>query len=190
MTGRRAGWRHGAAGALATAALLMLASGCVSWPVVGPSLLVARADQQAAEGAWHHAIASYDEFLERFPDDRLARRVLESRNSLVAMMTARAELTRQRDEAVRLREDVTELRDEGSRLREDRIRLRDETTLLRWELIRLRNEQRRLREELNRREGDLARTREELAARQAEAQRLRDDIERLKQIDLRLERKR
>jgi hypothetical protein len=43
---------------------------------------------------------------------------------------------------------------------------------------------------MTRREGDLARTRQELVTRQAEADRLRADLERLKQIDLRLERRR
>lgn len=60
----------------------------------------------------------------------------------------------------------------------------------RVELDRLRQELARLREDLTKREGDLVRVRQELTARQAEADRLRADLERLKQIDLRLERRR
>jgi chromosome segregation ATPase len=172
-------------------------AGCASWPIVGPAILLARADQQAREGAWHEAVASYDAFLARFPDDRAAPRALDSRDTLAAMLTARAELTRRRDEVTRLSAEISGLRDEGTRLREDHTRLRAEATVLRDEVIRLHGERTQLREELTRREGDLARTRQELAARQAElaarqaeAERLRKDIERLKEIDLKLERKR
>jgi TolA-binding protein len=58
------------------------------------------------------------------------------------------------------------------------------------ELARLREEVVRLREELARRDADLVRVRQELAARQADADRLRADLERLKEIDLKLERTR
>lgn len=167
------------------AVLLLLAStaGCVSLPVLGPVLLLARADREAREGAWEEAVASYDEYLARFPGDSSAPRVLESRDTLAAMLTAQAELTRRREEVARLRDELTKLQDEGTRLREDGTRLRAEATVLRAEGT-------QLRAELTRRERDLARTRQELAARQAEAERLRADIERLKEIDLKVERKR
>ena len=194
MTGRRQRWQRGVARAVAAVGLLALTGGCASWPVVGPALLAARADEHVREGAWYDAIASYDEFLAQFPEHRAAPRVLENRNTLAAMLTARTELARQRDDVSRLHEE----------LMADRSRLRGETAALRSELVRLYGEQSRLREELLRREGDLARAREAMAARegdlarvreamaahQAEVQRLRDDLERLKQIDLKLERKR
>ena len=177
--------------------LLATTAGCVSLPIVGPALLLARADRQAREGAWEEAVASYDQYLARFPDDSAAPRVLESRDTLAATLTARAELARRREEVARLRDELATLKDEGTRLREDGTRMRAEATVLRDEVIRLRDERihlrgegTQLREELNRREGDLARTRQELAVQQAEADRLRADIERLKQIDLMLERKR
>jgi predicted nucleic acid-binding Zn-ribbon protein len=182
---------------LAVLLLLLASAGCASWPIVGPALLLVRADQQAREGAWHDAVASYDAFLARYPDDRAAPRVLESRDTLAAMLAARAELSRRRDEVAQLNKELSGLRDEGTRLREDHTKLRAEASVLRDEVIRLHGERTKLREELTRREGDLARTRQELAARraelaawQAEADRLRADIERLKEIDLKLERKR
>jgi len=188
------------------ASLLLLAtfSGCVSMPILGPTLLLSRAERQAREGSWAEAIASYDEYLARFPDDSAAPRVLESRDTLAAMLTARAELTRRREEVARLRDELSGLQADETRLREDRTRLSAEATVLRDEVIRLHDEAMRLRDErvhlraegtqlreqLTRRGDDLARTRQELAARQAEADRLRADIERIKQIDLKLERKR
>jgi chromosome segregation ATPase len=189
---------------LAVLLLLLASAGCASWPIVGPALLLARADRQAREGAWREAVASYDEYLARFSDDSDAPRVLDSRDTLAAMLTARAELTRRRQEVVGLRDELTTLLDEGTQLREGRTRLRAEATVLRDEVIRLREEKMQLREEktllqeertqlheeLTRRASDLARTRQELAARRAEAERLRADIERLKQIDMQLERKR
>jgi hypothetical protein len=58
------------------------------------------------------------------------------------------------------------------------------------ELERLRRELLGLRDDLARREGDVARLREELGRRQTEVERLRADLERLKELDLRLERRR
>lgn len=177
--------------------LLVVAAGCVSMPIVGPALLLARADRQAREGSWEQALASYDEYLARFPDDGDAPRVLESRDTLAAMLTAQAEVTRRREEVTRLRDELAKLEDEGARLREDRTRLRAEATVLRDEVIRLhddrihlRAEGSQLRDELVRREGDLARVRRELAVRRAEAERLRADIERIKEIDLMPDRRR
>ena len=190
--------------------LLAAIAGCVSLPLIGPVLLVAQADRQAREGAWEEAVAAYDEYLARFPDDSWAPRVRESRDTLAAMLTAKSELTRRREEVARLSDELAGLQAEGTRLREDGTRLRAEATVLRDEVIRLRDERvhlraegtqlraegtqlraegTQLREELTLRESDLARTQKELAARQAEAERLRADIERLKQIDLKLERR-
>jgi hypothetical protein len=195
------GWP--AARSLVVLLLLATVAGCVSWPIVGPVILVAKADRQAREGAWQEAVASYDDYLARFPDDSWAPRIRESRDTLAAMLTARSELTRRREEVAKLRDELAGLQDEGTRLREDGTRLRAEATVLRDEVIRLRDERMQLRaegtqlraegtqlrEELTLRESDLARTRQELAARQAEAERLRADIERLKQIDLKMERR-
>jgi chromosome segregation ATPase len=142
----------------APAVLLLMAAtaGCASWPFgSGGVALLSRADHQAREGAWEDAVATYDEYLTRYPDASAAPRDLESRDTLASMLMARSELTRLRAEVMQLRAELAQLRDD-----------------------------------LTRREGDLVRTRQELATRQAEADRLRVDLERLKQIDLRLERRR
>jgi chromosome segregation ATPase len=188
------------------AVLLLLANlaGCASVPLLGPTLLQAQADRQAREGAWEQAVATYDEFLRRYPADGAVPRVRASRDTLAAMVTAHAELRRRREEVAQLRDELARLSAEEARLREDRGRLRGEATELRDEVVRLRDERVRLRaadsqlrEQLSRRDNDLARARQELAtqrqelaAQQAEAERLRSDIERLKDIDLKLERKR
>jgi len=176
--------------------ILAITAGCTTMPIVGPAVVLARADRQAREGAWEDAVRSYDEYLGRFPDEADAPRILESRDTLAAMLTARAEVARRREEVTRLQDELSKLETEGTRLREDGTRhraevavLRDEVIKLRDERVRLRSESGALREELTRREGDLAKTRQELAARQAEADKLRAYIERLKEIDLKLERK-
>ena len=55
----------------APAVLLLLAAtaGCASWPLgTGGVALLSRADHQAREGAWEEAVATYDEYLTRYPD--------------------------------------------------------------------------------------------------------------------------
>jgi SMC interacting uncharacterized protein involved in chromosome segregation len=172
---------------LAVLLVLVTTAGCASLPVVGPTLLLVRADHLAREGAWEAAVASYDEFLARFPEDSWAPRVLRSRDTLAATLGARVELTRRREEVDRLRSELARLqleRTEATEMRDEVIRLRDERSEMRDEVIRLRDQGMELREELNRRKGDLVRARQELGAQQAEAERLKTDIERLKQIDL------
>jgi hypothetical protein len=183
---------------LAVFLVLVTTAGCASVPLVGPTLLLVRADHQAREGAWEAAVASYDEFLAKFPNDSWAPRVLRSRDTLAATLGARVELARRREEVANLRielarlqneetrlwEDWSRLRTEATAMRDEVVRLRDEGTEMRDEVIRLRDEGTELREELKRRRGDLVRVRQELDARQAEAERLKADIERLKQIDL------
>jgi chromosome segregation ATPase len=177
--------------------VVVAVTACTSAPILGPTLLLVKADRQVRDGAWEEAVVSYDEYLARYPDHGAAQRVLESRDTLAAMLAARIELAQQREEVVRLKAELSGLTAEDTRLREGGTKLRAEATVLRDEVNRLREEQLRLHEEkqqlhgeLNRRESDLARARQELAARRAEAERLREDIERLKQIDLQLERKR
>lgn len=84
----------------------------------------------------------------------------------------------------------------GSRVRASRdaaasiAAARTELARLREALAARERDVARLQGELATRLGDLTRLREELSARQAEAARLRDDLERLKQVDLHLERRR
>ena len=96
---------------------------------------------------FRQALALYDEFLARYPDDVSAPRALESRDTVAAIVTTRDELSRLRGE-LRLREsEAAKLRDEVARLRQ------------------------------------------ELSSRQAESDKLRADLEKMKELDLRLERK-
>ncbi len=168
---------------LAILVMFVATAGCASVPILGPARLLAQADREARDGTWEAALRSYDEYLARFPDDSAAPRVLEGRDKLAAMLLARAELPRQREEVTRLRDEVTQLNEEKTQLREEKMQLREEKT-------QLRDEKTQLHEELARREDALARTRRELAARRAEAERLRADIESLKQIDLKVEKRR
>ena len=71
------GRRRPVAFRLAGLLLLLSIAGCISLPILGPTLLLVRADRQAREGAWEEAVASYDEYLSRFPADSAAPRVLE-----------------------------------------------------------------------------------------------------------------
>lgn len=70
------------------------------------------------------------------------------------------------------------------------VAARAEIARLRGEIDARDAELQRLRQRLSSREAELGRVRQELGARQAEAERLRADLERLKQIDMRLERRR
>lgn len=70
------------------------------------------------------------------------------------------------------------------------VAARAEMARLRAEIAAQEAELQRLKQGLALRESEMARMRQELGARQAEAERLRADLERLKQIDMRLERRR
>lgn len=131
---------------------LVVVAGCATWPPTWPfgpaSSLLVEADRLARDGDYQGAVDLYDELLGRYPDDPSAHRALETRDTLAAILIARAELARLRQEVARLQEELT------------------------------------------RREGDLSRVRAELNARQTEAEQLRADLERLKEQDLREQRRR
>jgi hypothetical protein len=142
--------RRRLAHALAVAALLGTLGGCVSspwWPFRPAGLLLMRADRAADELRFRQALALYDEFLARYPDDLDAPRALESRDTVAAIVTTREELSRLRGELRARESEAAKLRDEVTRLRQ------------------------------------------ELASRQAESDKLRADLEKMKELDLRLERK-
>ncbi len=164
---------------LAAAVLVVALGGCASatwWPFRPAAMLLLRADRASDELRFRQALALYDEFLTRYPDDAEAPRALESRNTVAAIVTTRDELTRLRgelrvrdSEAAKLRDEAAKQRDEAARQRDEAVRQRDEATKLREELARLR---------------------QELSTRQAESDKLRADLERMKELDLRLERRR
>ena len=164
------------AGAVATLLLLTSVGGCASWPFRPAAMLLIRADRASDELRFRQALALYDEFLTRYPDDTLAPRALESRNTVAAIVTTRDELTRLRAELRTRDSDVTKARDDATRMRDEAAKVRDEAAKLRDEVAKLRDE--------------VARVRQELSMRQAESDKLRADLERMKELDLRLERRR
>ena len=134
----------------APAVLLLIATtaGCASWPVSsggGPALL-ARADHQAREGAWEDAVATYDEYLARFPDAAAAPRALESRDTLAAMLVARSEVARLRAEVMQLRAELAQAREDLTRREGDLVRTRQELATRQAEADRLRADLERLKQ--------------------------------------------
>jgi len=149
------------------AAMLLAAAigACTSaswWPFRPAAMLLMRADRAADELRFRQALALYDEFLAQYPDDVEARRALESRDTVAAIVTTREELSRLRAE-LRARElEATKLRDEVNRLRQELASRQAESDKLRAESDKLR----------------------------AESDKLRTDLERMKELDLKLERRR
>ena len=124
------------------AAVLLVAAlgGCASWtwwPFRPAAMLLLRADRAADELRFRQALALYDEFLARYPDDVEARRALESRDTVAAIVTTREELARLRGE-LRAREIETgKLRDEVTRLRQELASRQAESDKLRADLERM-----------------------------------------------------
>src|SRR5262249_5942627 len=120
--------------------LAATAAGCASWtwwPFRPAAMLLIRADRAADELRFRQARALYDEFLARYPDDVEARRALESRDTVAAIVTTREELARLRGE-LRAREiEAGKLRDEVSRLRKELASRQAEGDKLRADLERM-----------------------------------------------------
>ena len=112
----------------AALALLLVATvaGCASWPFGRGSSLVAEADRMAREGEFAAAVAKYDEYLTRYPDGWSASRATESRDTLAATLTARAEAARLKQEVARLREELARREVDLGRVRQEADRLRDD----------------------------------------------------------------
>jgi len=128
------------AGALVVALLAAALGGCASsswWPFRPAAMLLVRADRAADELRFRQALALYDEFLTRYPDDADAARALESRDTVAAIVTTREELARLRSE-LRVREsEVTKLREDVARLRQEVMSRQAETDKLRADLERI-----------------------------------------------------
>lgn len=116
--------------ALAALALAAACTGCAAWPFGPAATLLSEADRSAREGDFPRAVAKYDEYLTRYPDAWGAPRARESRDTLAATLTARAE-------AARLRQEVTRLREDLARREMDLVRVRQEADRLRSDLERL-----------------------------------------------------
>jgi chromosome segregation ATPase len=171
------------------AALLLLGlavggAGCAVWPLnrLAPVML-ADADRLADDGDYDAAAVAYDRFLAEHPNHIAVPHALARRKTVSTIIAMREETARLRDEVERLREEVGRARDDLTRSRDEAGRARDEAGRARDELGRARDDLGRSREDIARRDGDLQRLRQELNARQA-------DLERLKEIDLKLERSR
>jgi hypothetical protein len=106
-------------------------AGCASWPIVGRgAFVISEADRMAREGDFAGAVAKYDDYLTRYPDGWSATRAQESRDTLSATLSARAE-------AARLRQEVARLREELARRETDLVRVRQEADRLRTDLEKL-----------------------------------------------------
>ena len=119
--------------ALRLATLVLVATltgGCATGPFARGQAVLDRADRLAREGAWQEAATAYDEYLTRHPHTASAPRAAASRDTLVALLAARAELARLREELGRLREDL-------ARRDSDLVRVRQEADRLRTDLERL-----------------------------------------------------
>jgi hypothetical protein len=139
-------------------------------PAPSPSsLLLARADGLLAEGDYGRARQAYGDFASQYPDDEAAPRAVAMREVLGIMNALGEEVARIDVQLLRMKDQVQESERELGRLRRD----------------------------LGARDTELARARQVLAERQselgrlhAEAEQLRADLEKLKNADLRLERRR
>ena len=112
---------------LAAAALLVSVTGCASRTPSGGVALLERADRLAHEGSWEEAVTVYGAYLSRHPTGEGAPRAAASRDALRALLTARAE-------AAKLREDLARLREALARRDSELVRVRQESDRLKADL--------------------------------------------------------
>lgn len=134
-----------------------------------PAEVLAAGDLMMEQGDYAQALSAYDEFLRLAPDGRDARRARASREAAARIVSAAAELARLRDDMAAQEREVARLRRELTAREADLGRLRAETSALRH---------------------DLGERQAELARLAAEAERLRVDLDKLKSLDVHLERRR
>ena len=152
---------------IALALLVLLGSGC-SLPLFtrDATRLLADADAHTAHGDYPAAMAAYDSYLARYPEDGGAERARAVRSLVKDLLAARAERDRLAGREAELSRQVS--------VREAEL-TRQQTELARQAAAR---------------DAELAKLKQELAARQAEVIRLREDLEALKRTDLQMERRR
>jgi hypothetical protein len=124
-------------GALAAGLLVVAVAGCSAWPFGRGATHLAEADRLAREGDWPAAVAAYDDYLARYPDSWAASRALETRDTLAATLSARAEVARLRQEVARLREELTRRESDLTRVRQEADRLRSDLERLKQIDLRL-----------------------------------------------------
>lgn len=156
------------------AVLALVGAGCATFAST-PEALV-RADRLTVAGDFDGALRAYDAALEGTPDARAVSRARAGRAAVTAAIAARAE-------ARQVREDLERREAMLSRLRDELAAREQEVT--------------KLSRDLTVREGELTRARQDLSARQIEirrlgleAEQLRTNLEDLKRIEMRLERRR
>src|SRR5438046_8753319 len=76
------------------------------------------------QGDYVSAMAAYDEFLKKYPDDRLAGSVQARRDTASAIRAARDEIARLRSDLFLREREMTRLRPEIDRLRADLATIR------------------------------------------------------------------
>jgi len=126
--------------ALAVVGLVVAVGGCGWMPLkrVGPgAAALERADDLARGGAWEDAVEAYGRYLAHHPTAEDAPRAAASRDTLQALLDARAEAMRLREEAARMREEMTRLRDELLKRDTDLVRVRQEAERLKTDLEKL-----------------------------------------------------
>jgi hypothetical protein len=126
--------------ALAVVALVIAAGGCgwLPWTRAGSgAAALERADELARGGAWEDAVDAYGQYLAQHPAAEDAPRAAASRDTLRALLSARAEGARLREETARLRDEMTRLRDELLKRDTDLIRVRQEAERLKTDLEKL-----------------------------------------------------
>jgi len=129
--------RRALANALGVLLLATMLGGCASstwWPFRPAAMLLMRADRAADELRFRQALALYDQFLARYPDDLAAPRALESRDTVAAIVTTRDELSRLRSELRARESEAAKLRDEVARLRQELTSRQAESDKLRADL--------------------------------------------------------
>jgi hypothetical protein len=133
------------------------------------ALLLTRADSLLEQGSYEAAMEAYGDFAREYPGDGATPRARATRDLLGSLSATSTEVHRINAEVLRIREQA-----------EDSER---ELNQLRRELVARESELNRVRQELADRQAELARL-------VAETERLRTDLEKLKNVDLRLERRR
>ena len=119
--------------------LLAGVGGCATtdWPFNGSASLLARADRLADRQQYEPAVRAYDDFLVRYPSDPGAPRAVKSRDTILSIVTARAELARLRSELGARDGELARLRSEMAARDGELARLRQETERLRANLEKL-----------------------------------------------------
>jgi tetratricopeptide (TPR) repeat protein len=105
--------------ALVLAALVLVLAGCFTLPLRPGVSLLDRGDALLEQGDYVSAMAAYDEFLKKYPDDRLAGSVQARRDTASAIRAARDEIARLRSDLLLRENEMTRLRQEIDRLRAD-----------------------------------------------------------------------